>query len=109
MVELLLKADGVDVNKGREDGTTPLFIAAQEGHTSVVELLLKADGVDVNKAKRMEDTPLYIAAQEGHASVVELLLKADGVDVNKGMRMEQRLCLLPLRRSLVRGRVTVES
>ena len=46
---------------------------------------------------------------EGHASVVELLLKADGVDVNKGMRMEQRLCYCRSRRSLVRGRVTVES
>ena len=51
MVELLLKADGVDVNKGDEDGATPLYIAAQEGHASVVELLLKADGVDVNKAR----------------------------------------------------------
>ena len=52
MVELLLKADGVDVNKGIEDGATPLFIAAQNGHASVVELLLKADGVDVNKGNR---------------------------------------------------------
>ena len=54
MVELLLKADGVDVNKAREDGITPLYIAARHGHTSVVELLLKADGVDVNKGDRME-------------------------------------------------------
>ena len=54
MVELLLKADGVDVNKGNKDGATPLYIAAREGHSSVVELLLKADGVDVNKGKRME-------------------------------------------------------
>ena len=64
MVELLLKADGVDVNKGREDGDTPLFIAAQEGHASVVELLLKADGVDVNKGREDGTTPLYIAAQK---------------------------------------------
>ena len=60
MVELLLKADGVDVNKGIEDGTTPLYIAAQEGHPSVVELLLKADGVDVNKAREDGDTPLLL-------------------------------------------------
>ena len=51
MVELLLKADGVDVNKATEDGATPLYIASREGHSSVVELLLKADGVDVNKGK----------------------------------------------------------
>ena len=86
-----------------------MYIAAQNGHSSVVELLLKADGVDVNKGIEDGATPLFIAAQEGHSSVVELLLKADGVDVNKGRRMELRLCILPLRRSLVRGRVTVES
>ena len=76
---------------------TPLYIAAREGHASVVELLLKADGVDVNKGIEDGTTPLYIAASEGHTSVVELLLKADGVDVNKAMRMELRLCVLPLR------------
>jgi ankyrin repeat protein len=76
VVELLLKADGVDVNKAREDGTTLLFIAARHGHASVVELLLKADGVDVNKAREDGTTPLFIAAQNGHTSVVELLLKA---------------------------------
>jgi len=32
----------VDVSKAREDGITPLHIAASKGHTSVVELLLKA-------------------------------------------------------------------
>ena len=52
---------------------------------------------------------MCIASQEGHSSVVELLLKADGVDVNKGERMELRLCLLPLKKVTVRGRVTVES
>ena len=60
MVELLLKADGVDVNKGIEDGTTPLYIAAQEGHASVVELLLKADGVDVNKATEDDELRLCL-------------------------------------------------
>ena len=59
-----------------------MFIAAQEGHSSVVELLLKADGVDVNKGRRMEYAFVYCRSF-GHSSVVELLLKADGVDVNK--------------------------
>ena len=62
MVELLLKADGVDVNKGREDGRYAFVYCRSEGHTSVVELLLKADGVDVNKANEDGWTPLYIAA-----------------------------------------------
>ena len=64
MVELLLKADGVDVNKAKEDGITPLYVAAHKGHTSVVELLLKADGVDVNKGIEDGTTPLFIASQK---------------------------------------------
>ena len=60
VVELLLKADGVDVNKATEDGATPLYIAAQNGHASVVELLLKADGVDVNKGDEDGATPLLL-------------------------------------------------
>ena len=73
-----------------------MYIAAQEGHTSVVELLLKADGVDVNKGREDGATPLFIAAFQGHSSVVELLLKADGVDVNKEEKDGVRLYTLPL-------------
>jgi ankyrin repeat protein len=73
VVELLLKADGVDVNDGDKDGRTPLFIASQEGHSSMVELLLKADAMDVNKGNKDGATPIFIAAEKGHASVVALL------------------------------------
>ena len=41
--------------------------------------------------------------------MVELLLKADGVDVNKAREDGITPLLLPLRRSRVRGGVTVES
>ena len=41
-----------------------MFIASQEGHSSVVELLLKADGVDVNKGNKDGATPIFIAAAE---------------------------------------------
>ena len=40
-MELLL-ATRADVNQGLNDGTTPLCIAAQNGHTRCVELLLGA-------------------------------------------------------------------
>ena len=33
------------------DGVTPLLIAAQEGHDTIVAALLSHPGVDVNKAK----------------------------------------------------------
>jgi hypothetical protein len=82
---MLLACDGIDVNKANAvDGTTPLFMACQNGHTEVVGLLLACDGIEVNKAKTTTGaTPLYMACQEGHTEVVGLLLACDGIDVNK--------------------------
>ena len=40
---------GADVNKARDNGVTPLFIAAHKGHEAVVRALIEA-GADVNKA-----------------------------------------------------------
>ena len=63
VAHLLLEA-GVDCNKGTTDiGTTPLFIAAQNGHVEIVRLLIKArtdTGVE----------PLHIAVEMGHVNVV---------------------------------------
>ena len=60
----------------------PLFVAAQEGHLTVVTKLIAA-GADVDKATTDDgSTPLYIAAQSGHLTVVMKLIAA-GADVNK--------------------------
>ena len=45
-----------------DDGVTPLFIAAEEGHEAVVRALIEA-GADVNKATDDGETPLFMAAQ----------------------------------------------
>ena len=39
----LLISHGADVNKARNNGTTPLSIAVQNGHTEVVKELLAAN------------------------------------------------------------------
>ncbi|XP_043940877.1 caskin-2 isoform X2 [Protopterus annectens] len=66
--------DGSDINF-----TTPLHLAARNGHKEVIRLLLKA-GIDINKQGKT-GTALHEAALYGKTEVVRLLLEA-GVDVN---------------------------
>lgn len=61
---------------------TPLLIAAQEGHESVVKLLLDTHKVDCNSPDEIGRTPLSYAAQGCHQGIVELLLNISGVDVD---------------------------
>lgn len=58
-----------------QDGATPLFIAAQNGHCSVVSLLL-SHGAKVSLARLDSATPLWIAAQMNHSDVCKMLLQA---------------------------------
>ena len=69
MVTKLIAA-GADVNKARtDDGSTPLFMAAEKGHLTVVTKLIAA-GALVDKAETDDGTtPLYIAAQRRCAFV----------------------------------------
>jgi ankyrin repeat protein len=73
------------VNKQKTtDGSTPLFMAAQNGHLKIVQTLLTKEDIDVNKPKKDGCTPLFIAAQNGHLKIVQTLLTIrDDIDVNK--------------------------
>ena len=76
VAELLSK--GVRV-EAREQGFTPLLVAAQSGHIEVCELLLAA-GSDVGEMMpNTQSTPLHFAAIYGHERIIQLLLshKAD--------------------------------
>ena len=69
-----------------QDGSSPLFIAAQNGHTNVVQLLLTW-GHDVNYKRNDDTTPLWIASQMGHLEVVRLLLNYGAfVDAQRKVR-----------------------
>jgi len=76
MVNLLL-ANKADVNAKSNDGSTPLFFAANK---EVAGLLL-ANHADVNARSNAGDTPLLAAASAGRVEVVDLLL-TQGVDIN---------------------------
>jgi ankyrin repeat protein len=50
VLQLLDKKVNTDVNKCRDDGTSPLYIACQNGHLDIVlQLLDKKVNTDVNK------------------------------------------------------------
>uniref|UniRef100_A0A3B4FMF1 Caskin-2 n=1 Tax=Pundamilia nyererei TaxID=303518 RepID=A0A3B4FMF1_9CICH len=59
--------------------TTPLHLAARNGHKDIIKLLLKA-GIDINRATKA-GTSLHEAALYGKTDVVRLLLDA-GINVN---------------------------
>ena len=97
VMKALIEA-GADVNKpsspqsvkqsGKRTGvlhnTTPMYFAAEKGHTHVVMELIKA-GADVNQATSEGFTPLYISAYRGHEGIVALLIQA-GADVRKACK-----------------------
>ena len=69
--ELLSQGARVDA---REQGWTPLLVAALRGHTEVCKLLLETGKANVKETNPSGFTPLLSAADEGHTEVCELLL-----------------------------------
>ncbi|XP_037318825.2 caskin-2-like isoform X3 [Pungitius pungitius] len=78
MVAALLEGEGGhDIMDS--PSTTPLHLAARNGHKDIIKLLLKA-GIDINRGTKA-GTCLHEAALYGKTEVVRLLLDA-GINVN---------------------------
>jgi ankyrin repeat protein len=79
-VRWLLAQEGIDVNLGNTDGTSPLHIASTRGHEAVVEALIAA-GADVDHQNRGGVTALVDASLYGHTAIARRLVAA-GARVN---------------------------
>ena len=80
-VAQFLVEKGADMDKAKNSGATPLFIACQQGHLGVVRLLVEK-GADVDEARDDGGTPLLSASHKGHLEAARLLLEK-GADMNK--------------------------
>mmetsp|Transcript_19722 Transcript_19722/g.54216 ORF Transcript_19722/g.54216 Transcript_19722/m.54216 type:complete len:502 (-) Transcript_19722:168-1673(-) len=69
------RADWTSLDRGRDDGATPLFVAAQRGHLETVRTLIAAEAAK-EKATHDENTPMHAAALSGHLDVVRYLFEA---------------------------------
>ena len=78
-VQVLL-ARGTDIDE-RQNGETPLIVAAHTRYADIVQVLLNA-GSDVNAENRSGHTALMAAALRGNPDIVQSLLAA-GADVNR--------------------------
>ena len=77
-ISVLNEHNITDINKKDENGSPPLHLAAENGHTDVVKALIAA-GADVNVRNLSEDTPLHKAVRS--TWITKVLLTA-GVDLN---------------------------
>jgi ankyrin repeat protein len=67
--------DGAYVNTMTMNGSTPLMLAAGQGHLSTVQLLVMHDA-GVDKGDKQGTTPLMNAIINGHAGIVAFLLRS---------------------------------
>lgn len=78
-------------------GTSPLHLAAINGHCSTAEVLMRS-GCSRDARTKVDKTPLHQAATEGHADMVELLIKS-GAEVDS----KDMLRMTPLHWAVERG------
>lgn len=102
VVKLLLDDERIDTNRGPE-GDTPLGLATRARRMPIIRLLLGRKDVLVNITASNGETPLCAVASEGNEPLVQLLLAHPGIDVN----LVDYLGYTPLISAITRGKFEV--
>ena len=74
VLKVLVSFDNIDVNKPNANGTTPIYVASENGNSVILRLLI-GPNASINIPIDEHPTPLFIAAQNGHADIVNILLE----------------------------------
>jgi len=80
----LLLDNGAEVDRARENGCTPLWIACANGHASLAQSLWER-GAKIHRASKDGATPIFAACQKGHVDAVRLLLD-NGAEIDQADR-----------------------
>ena len=63
---------GAEINQARENGTTPLWTACENGHVDAARMLLDK-GAEIDRANDEGSTPLDVARRRQHHALVAVL------------------------------------
>ena len=77
IADTLLASLHADVNQANNNGQTPMWIAAGNGHSDTVKVLASLHA-DVNQAENNGATPLRIATQKGKEDTAAVLRSLGG-------------------------------
>ncbi|XP_048246405.1 ankyrin repeat domain-containing protein 50-like [Haliotis rufescens] len=81
LVKPILSQGMVDINSQRQDGRTPLLLAAFCGHREVFDLLVR-NGANASVVCNKGNTILHVACIGGHVEMVEHIMSQGIGDVN---------------------------
>ena len=76
----VLMENGASIDAQSEQGFTPIYMAAQEGHEDIVNYLLE-NGADQNLTMDEGFCPIDIAMQQGHDNIVSILIEHEQIDI----------------------------
>ncbi|VDI28919.1 Hypothetical predicted protein [Mytilus galloprovincialis] len=69
-----VEVENPNVNKRSLEGSSPVHVASQNGHTDIVRFLIEANA-DIDLCDINWGSPLFIASCKGHTDTVRLLLE----------------------------------